>query len=507
MICPRWSQRPQCVSVSDARVRIQKALADAGVASRRRAEEMVSAGRVSVNGAKATIGQLVDARSDVLSVDGKRVGEDLQQRIYLVMAKPAGTTSTVSDPHASETVLDLVPREMQRGAARLYPVGRLDRDSEGLLLLTNDGSWSQKLLHPSHGIEREYAVGLDAPLSPDQRRALEDGITFEEGLATVAHLAPATSADMRRLSQLIGEPASYLVWYRATLQQGMKRQLRRMFGAVGAPVRRLIRLRFGTIRLTGMELGDVRPLTAAERRQLDGLASEGQVRNGLVVSVDGPGGSGKSTVGGGAARKVGYRFCDTGVLYRGLTWLALQRDVNLDNATALEPLVEELELAPDRDERYVHLRVGGREVTEQLHTAEVDREVSRVSRHAQVRAKLLPIQHALASAGRIVMAGRDIGTVVLPNADLKIYLDVSIEERARRRAEARGVAGDPAAVARIETELRKRDGIDSTRKAAPLRIPHGATIINTEGNALEETIDEVVAAIRKRERELGLKRG
>jgi cytidylate kinase len=487
---------------------------------------MVSAGRISVNGAKATIGQLVDPHEDILSVDGKRVGEDLQQRIYLVMAKPAGTTSTVSDPHAAQTVLDLVPRDMRRGAARLYPVGRLDRDSEGLLLLTNDGAWSQKLLHPSHGIEREYAVGVDAPLSADQLRALEDGVRFEEGIATVAHLAAATSADMRRLSQLIGEPASYLFWYRATLQQGMKRQLRRMFGAVGAPVRRLIRLRFGTIRLTDMELGDVRPLTAAERRQLDGLASRGQptrgpraaqgdrgarsgsrTRSGLIVTVDGPGGSGKSTVGAGAARSCGYRFCDTGVLYRGLTWLALQRGVDLDNAAALEPLVEELELAPDADERYVHLRVGGTEVTEQLHTAEVDREVSRVSRHAGVRARLLPVQHALAAAGRIVMAGRDIGTVVLPNADLKIYLDVSVEERARRRAEARGVNADPAAVAQIELELQKRDGIDSSRKTAPLRIPEGATIINTEGNTLEQTIDEVVAAIRTRERELGLRQG
>jgi cytidylate kinase len=119
---------------------------------------------------------------------------------------------------------------------------------------------------------------------------------------------------------------------------------------------------------------------------------------------------------------------------------------------------------------------------------------------------LLPIQHALAAAGRIVMAGRDIGTVVLPDADLKIYLDVSIEERARRRADARGTAADPAAVAQIEEELRRRDGIDSSRKAAPLRVPDGATIINTEGNTLEQTIDEVVAAIRNGERQLGPKR-
>ena len=114
--------------------------------------------------------------------------------------------------------------------------------------------------------------------------------------------------------------------------------------------------------------------------------------------------------------------------------------------------------------------------------------MSRVSRHARVRAQLLPVQHALASGGRIVMAGRDIGTVVLPDADLKIYLDVSVEERARRRASERGVADDPQAVAQIEDELRKRDEIDSTREAAPLRVPDGAKVINTDGNTLDETV-------------------
>jgi len=279
-----------------------------------------------------------------------------------------------------------------------------------------------------------------------------------------------------------------------------------MFSAVGVPVRRLVRVRFGTIRLTDLAMGDVRPLTATERKQLDALVSGNIVisqRQGIVVSVDGPGGSGKSTVGAGAALKLGYRFCDTGVLYRGLTWLALKRGVDPDDATALEALIGEVELAPDAQQRYVHLRVDGREVTEELHTPEVDREVSRVSQHASVRAKLLPLQHALAAGGRIVMAGRDIGTIVLPDADLKVYLDVSIAERARRRAAERGLGDDPAAVAQIEDDLRKRDGIDSNRKTAPLRKPEGALVIDTDGYTLEQSIDAVVAAIRARERELG----
>jgi cytidylate kinase len=326
---------------------------------------------------------------------------------------------------------------------------------------------------------------------------LLQGMPFDEGLATIADLTPATSADIRRLDQLIGKEARYLTWYRATLRQGMKRQLRRMFAAVGSPVRRLVRVRFGTVRLNDMAIGDVRPLSGAERKQLDSLVAGDAA--GLVVAIDGPGGSGKSSVGAGAALKVGYRFCDTGVLYRGLTWLALERGVDVDDAPALAALVDQLELAPDDQLRYVHLVVDGREVTEQLHTAEVDREVSRVSRHPEVRARLLPVQHALAAGGRIVMAGRDIGTVVLPDADLKIYLDVSIAERARRRAHERGVAGDAAAVAQIEEELRTRDGIDSTRETAPLRIPRDALVINTDGNTLDQTVAEVVAAMRTRE--------
>lgn len=469
---------------------------------------MVAAGRIGVNGSIATIGQVVDPGVDQLTVDGRRVGEQKEQRVYLAMAKPAGATSTVSDPHAGHTVVDLVPAELRRGASRLYPVGRLDRDSEGLLLLTNDGPWAQRMLHPSHGIEREYAVGLDRPLDDEQWRGLEDGVKFEEGMASIAHLAEATRADVRMLSTLIGSDATNLLWYRATLRQGMKRQLRRMFSVIRAPVRRLVRLRFGTIRLTDMAIGDVRPLTAGERRQLESLAGPADTDRGaeprgpaLVASIDGPGGSGKSTVGAGAAEKVGYRFCDTGVLYRGLTWLALERGANLDDPAGLVGLVEQLELAPDERQRYVRLTLDDRDVTDVLHTPEVDREVSRVSRHADVRARLLPLQHALAAGGRIVMAGRDIGTVVLPDADLKIYLDVSVAERARRRATERGVADDPDAVAQIAEELRQRDGIDSTRKAAPLRIPDGATVINTEGNTLAETIDQVVASIRRGERE------
>ena len=217
----------------------------------------------------------------------------------------------------------------------------------------------------------------------------------------------------------------------------------------------------------------------------------------LVVTIDGPGSSGKSTIGALAAKRLGYRFCDTGVLYRGLTLLAVRKAVDPDDETAILALIPHLDLRADGDGRYVHLFVDGADVTADLHTEAVDRLVSQVSRHARVRSALLPFQRALAASGGIVMAGRDIGSVVLPAADVKVYLQVSVEERARRRAAQRGELDDAAAMARIESELRHRDQVDSTRTAAPLRVPDGAVVIDTDNNTRDESVDRVVEVVER----------
>jgi cytidylate kinase len=220
-------------------------------------------------------------------------------------------------------------------------------------------------------------------------------------------------------------------------------------------------------------------------------------RRRLVISIDGPGSSGKSTVGAVAATKLGYRFCDTGVLYRGLTLLAVRQGVDPDDPVAILELVAQLNLMTDGHDRYVRLVVDGADLTAELHTEAVERLVSRVSRHAQVRAALLPVQRRLAAGGGIVMAGRDIGTVVLPDADVKIYLQVTVEERARRRAVQRGEADDESARRRIEDDLRRRDGIDSSREAAPLRVPDGAIVIETDRNTLKQTVEQVVGIVHE----------
>ena len=224
----------------------------------------------------------------------------------------------------------------------------------------------------------------------------------------------------------------------------------------------------------------------------------------LVVALDGPGSSGKSSVGAAAAKAVGYRFCDTGLLYRAVTWLAEARGVSVDDPEGLVELVADVELAEDDAGRLARVQVDGVDHTADVRGPAVDSAVSSVSAVAEVRSALLARQRDLAAAGAIVMAGRDIATVVLPEADLKIYLDASVAERARRRAEERGLPpGSPEAETILEA-LRRRDRLDTTRAVAPLRVAPDARVITTDGNAFEDTVDAVVGAIRDVEARRGM---
>ena len=247
--------------------RLQKVLAASGVASRRASETLIANGRVTVDGKPARIGMQVDPQRSIVAVDGRVIG-GAAAPAYLLLHKPAGVTSTVRDRHASTTVLQMIPTALVPDGGRLYPVGRLDQDSEGLLVLTNDGAWADRVLHPRHGIEREYAIGLRAPLTSEQVGALRVGIEVEEGLATLSGLRPTTEIETRRLVELLAPPPGELVWYRAILAQGWKRQLRRMFGAVGAPIDRLVRVRIGPVRLDDLASGRARRLRAPEVRGL-----------------------------------------------------------------------------------------------------------------------------------------------------------------------------------------------------------------------------------------------
>jgi CMP/dCMP kinase len=219
--------------------------------------------------------------------------------------------------------------------------------------------------------------------------------------------------------------------------------------------------------------------------------------HGLVIAIDGPASSGKSSVGAAAARALGYRFFDTGLLYRALTALALRRGIGTDDVAGLVGLVPSAQLGADADGRLVRVMLDGMDATAEARGPAVDAHVSAVSRHADVREALLPRQRAMALGGGIVVAGRDIGTVVLPDADVKIFLDASVEERALRRILERGLDVASAEAEAVRAQLRTRDDQDRNRAVAPLVAADDAHVLWTDGNTLRRTVELVIDQIRR----------
>jgi cytidylate kinase len=216
---------------------------------------------------------------------------------------------------------------------------------------------------------------------------------------------------------------------------------------------------------------------------------------GFVVALDGPASSGKSSVGVAAAERRGLRFVDTGLLYRAITALALREGVATDDAAGLGALVERVTLGDDGSGRLTRVLLDGVDATDAARTHDVDAAVSAVARVPEVRAALMPRQRALATDGGIIVAGRDIGTVVLPDADLKLFLDASVDERATRRIEERGLDPEGTEAAAVREELGARDARDRGRTIAPLRAADDAVIIHSDGNSFDQTVSLVDAAI------------
>lgn len=226
--------------------RLQKYLARAGIASRRGAEQLIRQGKVKVNGQVAELGMQIDPRQDVVTYAGQTV-RILQEKVYLMLNKPQGVVTTTSDTHGRPTVLDLAPAS----DARIYPVGRLDIDTEGLLLLTNDGDLTYALTHPKFNVDKTYHALVRGQPSPEQLCQLEQGIMLEDGLT-----APAQVAELRQ------EAAGS--WLSIVIHEGRKRQVKRMCSAIGHPVLHLQRVAFGPLDLGDLPLGKWRPLTQTE---------------------------------------------------------------------------------------------------------------------------------------------------------------------------------------------------------------------------------------------------
>jgi pseudouridine synthase len=230
--------------------RLQRALARAGHGSRRSSEELIAGGRVKVNGRVAVLGDKVDATADEVEVDGVRVNLDPNVRYY-ALHKPAGVVTTLRDPQGRPSVRDLLPTD----GPRVFPVGRLDRDTEGLLLLTNDGELANRLTHPRYGVEKEYLAEVEGRPGPRHVAALRRGVDLDDG--------PARPASVR-IVDARGDRGQL----RVVMTEGRKREVRRMLAAVGLPVGRLVRLRVGPVTLGSLRPGSFRDLSVEEVRGL-----------------------------------------------------------------------------------------------------------------------------------------------------------------------------------------------------------------------------------------------
>jgi len=222
----------------------------------------------------------------------------------------------------------------------------------------------------------------------------------------------------------------------------------------------------------------------------------------LTIAIDGPAAGGKGTVGPRLAERLGYTFVDTGAMYRAVAWLALEKGADPNDEAAVTRLAESATI------RFLHIRssdglssrvlVDDVDVTEEIRQPEIDRAASLVARFPGVRRVLVRLQQEMAAGGGVVMEGRDITTVVLPHADVKLFVTASLEERARRRYQQRLQRGEEAELVTIESELAERDRRDSERKEGPLRVPPDAVIVDTTGLSVDEVVESVWRLITAR---------
>ncbi len=530
--------------------RLQKVLAAAGIGSRRACEGLITSGRVTVDDhVVSELGAKVDPERADIRVDGRPIAAEHFR--YIMLHKPAGYLSN-PDPRAGYPDW----QELVKVPERLYAVGRLDVDSEGLLLLTNDGGLANRLTHPRYEHPKTYLVQVEGFLDPRKLRRMRHGVMLDDGPTAPAqvellHEPPPEAEQGRKKAEeqrrrragleagaaesgpaggKASPPAGQArrprpsSWLKVTLREGRKRQLRRMVSLLGHPALRVIRIGLGPLTLAELRPGKWRHLSAGEVRALRALVpADAAGRRSATdidrpdqtgprmarkirplpstIAIDGPAASGKSTIGGRLAKELNYLYFDTGVMYRAITCVALAQGVPISDEDAVGQLAEEVNLdvfSPTVDDgRDVTVLADGEDITPELRRPEVDRAVSPVSAYRRVREALTLQQRRIGQAGRVVMVGRDIGTVVLPGADLKIYLDASLRVRAHRRYLECSARGQQTTEDEVAEQLRRRDQFDSSRQHAPLSVAPDAILVDSTSLTIEQVMEQMRALLKR----------
>jgi cytidylate kinase len=526
---------------------------------------LIIQGHVAVDGRLVTeLGSTADPQASLIVVDGQRIHAERLR--YILLHKPAGYLSNPDARAGHPSWLDLVAVP-----ERLYPVGRLDLESEGLLLLTNDGDLALHLTHPRFEHPKTYLVQVEGIPNPRKLRRLQHGIMLEDGPTAPAEVTllrdPPREVSVQggrarygvagaRAEETSGKGLKPACWLKVSLREGRKRQVRRMVARLGHPALRVVRISLGPLQLGQLPAGKWRELWPAEvealraaigpagpseeskgarstksgvttpkdplragksgasrreKAKLPPVADQGQEPSTLhlpsIIAVDGPSASGKSTIGRLLAQRLGYLYFDTGVMYRAVAYVALNSGISPGDEAAITSLAGQIavQVSPPTvsDGRDVTVLADGVDITWSIRTREVEQAVSPVSAYAGVREALRPSQRGVGLAGRVVMVGRDIGTVVLPEADLKIYLDASLRVRAQRRYSERRARGESPNLDEVSADLRNRDEIDSTREHAPLAAAPDAIIVDTTNLTIEQVVDRVLQLVRMHSRGSG----
>ena len=387
--------------------------------------------------------------------------------VYYLLYKPVGVVSTASDPQGRPTVVDLVP-----GDPRVVPVGRLDADSEGLLVLSNDGDFINRVTHPSFGITKTYLARVAGSPGPKALKRLTSGVDLEDG--------PAAALSAKLVDTSGGESLIEVV-----MGEGRNREVRRLLAAVGHPVTALVRTAIGAVSDQHLEPGSWRPLTLSEVRHLFGEEREPADDPPDVIAIDGPGGVGKTTTARALAEALDRAHLDTGAMYRAATLAVLNAAVAVDDLMGVVAVVVDSDIGYEAGRTYLD----GRDVTAETRTAEVEAAVSAVSAVPEVRERLVAEQRDWVIAhGPSVVEGRDIGTVVFARTPYKVFLTADPAVRAERRASDTEDRPTDA----VAEDLARRDKWDSSRTASPLRPSEDAVVIDTT----DLSVDEVLAKVR-----------